>query len=533
MHRFSFPPLLLLTLAGSACAVTTTTVNPDSAVVQDVRPDAAASDVRAPDVPRVDGPVVDVVRDDDVAFDRVEPLDVIYEDVARLPPVDRAPGCGAIAPAEPAVCGAMMCGNGRRDACEQCLPCGGGGSWGGRDSGGPAPSWDAGNCCRPATEACDGDDLAGASCTGLGYAGGMLACSDGCTLDTIRCDACASTAGRGVCVTAPVQSRDAQELALATNGDLIALAWVERVGASQRVDVAILDRELRLVASRPCVGFPGARRVALVGSTHGFLLALEGELGIQLATLRRDGSVDMAGSFVSGGSVPILAPGPEGGALLVFRFYGSVSAVRVNASAAASHLGTNVFIASREAEYGSAAFTGDGWLVAMRVDDVEVARVGLDLSVGARLRPAGRRSEYPQVAWDGSRAAMTWSDFNGPMAVRIAELTRDGDLAGPVRTLASPVPATPYANIAPVANIGSDLAVLLGTHTGGTGWAGRLDLARENAQALMRAESNHPVTRGPELTTRYRVAPFVDGTAVVAWIGLGTPRRIGLARLRP
>jgi len=36
-------------------------------------------------------------------------------------------------------------------------------------------------------EACDGGDLHGASCVGLGFAGGQLACSGDCQFDTSPC----------------------------------------------------------------------------------------------------------------------------------------------------------------------------------------------------------------------------------------------------------------------------------------------------------------------------------------------------------
>lgn len=516
---------MLAALVG--CAVTTTSMNgeDDAGLRQDVPADVLGSDI-------VDVPAVDARLDD-----RPPPIDVEFDDVpADVPPPDAPVACAITAPETTSACAASLCGNGRRDTCQRCGPCGGGGGGGGGPiDAGPPPPWDAGTCCESVTEACDGADLGGATCVSLGYSGGSLRCSDGCGRDTLGCDACAPTEARGRCAVAPVRSLDARDLALATNGDLIALAWVER---DEHVGVAIIDRELSIVGVNPCLGFPGARRVSLTASAMGWLLAVETREGVRVAPLRADATLIAQGSSLPGAQVPILAAGPEGGALLVFYAddaagMPSVRAARVTALGALSRTQATLFRQPTEAQYGSAVFTGDGWLVAMRVDDVEVVRVGTDLSVGPVQRPAGGETEYPQLAWDGRRTAMTFSSFGGPaISVQIVELARDGSRAGPPRTLVSPVSSTRYYNVAPLTTVGDDLAVLIGTHTGLTGHSGRIDLLRENAQPLMRLTQPYPVTRSPEQVTSYRVAPLED-TAVVAWIGVGTPRRIGLARLRP
>jgi hypothetical protein len=410
----------------------------------------------------------------------------------------------------------------------QCNPCGRGGP--GIDAG-PPPPWDAGVCCTEVTETCDGADLGGVTCTSLGYRGGTLGCDGNCGHDTGTCDACADPEARGVCQSAVVRSLNAQDLALAVNGDRIALAWVE--GATH-VGVALLDRGLNVLRSTPCAGFAGARRVALTATRVGFLLAVENAGGVRLNPLTLDGTLGAQGATIPDGRTPLLAPGPSGDALLVYTSSGAaVRAVRATPEGAVTRTQATLFTDVTEPEYGSATLAGDGWLVAMRVRGVEVVRVGLDLSVGAPQRPAGEDTEYPQVVGSGARAALTWSSFGGAtIAVHIAELSPAGALAGPVRTFVSPLSATRYFNVAPVAAVGDDLAVLLGTHTGRTGASGRLDLVRENALPLMRVTTPHPVTRSPEAATHYRVAAL-ESTAVVAWIGEGTPRRIGLARLTP
>lgn len=44
-----------------------------------------------------------------------------------------------------------------------------------------------GDGARSGNEACDGGDLAGNTCVGLGFTGGSLSCSSSCTLDTSQC----------------------------------------------------------------------------------------------------------------------------------------------------------------------------------------------------------------------------------------------------------------------------------------------------------------------------------------------------------
>jgi len=82
--------------------------------------------------------------------------------------------------------GGAVCGNGVVDPGETC------------DAQGESPQCDA-DCtevaCGDATvnvaagEECEGDELAGATCEGLGFDGGVLSCEAGCTYDTSGCTA--------------------------------------------------------------------------------------------------------------------------------------------------------------------------------------------------------------------------------------------------------------------------------------------------------------------------------------------------------
>ncbi|MFO0626931.1 MAG: hypothetical protein U0325_15070 [Polyangiales bacterium] len=384
--------------------MTTSTNVADGALGQDVPPDAVT-----PDVPG-DAPV-DVAREDRVVADApiVTDTPLVFEDLPRDVSAEDAGACQVAPPPRSSVCPATTCGNGMRDRCMQCNPCGRGGP--GIDAG-PPPPWDAGVCCTEATEACDGMDLGGATCASLGYRGGTLRCDDACGHDTRVCDACADPGTRGVCRNAPVRSDDAQDVALAVRGDRIALAWVE---GSTHLGVALLDGSLNVLRSTPCAGFAGARRVALTTTSAGFLLAVETARGVHLNPLTSDGTLAAQGSTIADGRAPLLAPGPSGDALLVYTTTSATTrAVRATPEGAVTRTQATLFNNVTEPEYGSATFAGDGWLVAMRVRGVEVVRVGLDLIVGATQRPVGDDTEYPQVVWSGTRAALTWSSFGGP-----------------------------------------------------------------------------------------------------------------------
>jgi peroxiredoxin/uncharacterized membrane protein YphA (DoxX/SURF4 family) len=77
-----------------------------------------------------------------------------------------------------------------------------------RRGGGGSPSQVCGNGVREGAEQCDGGDLGGKTCVGLGLGAGTLACSPGCAFDTSGCGpapVCSPGATRS-CYTGPVGS---------------------------------------------------------------------------------------------------------------------------------------------------------------------------------------------------------------------------------------------------------------------------------------------------------------------------------------
>ena len=516
-HSSSLTRLLGALLAPMGCAVTTTELlaNADAGLGQDVPADRVVAD--SPDVPpREDGP----------AF-----ADITFADLPVDVPAPDAAACVFASPSAAAVCGESVCGNGRIDRCERCERCpgGGGGGPGGVDAGGPPPPFDAGTCCVTQSESCDGAELGGARCASLGYAGGTLGCGRGCGFDTSGCDACAPSRDGERCGVAAVGAVNPQDVALATLADRVGLAWID----GDQLGLAVLDAALRPIAVNRCAGIAGARRVALSASGQGFLLAVEDAAGVSLRTVDGRAALGVAGSAIVGATSPILAAGPDGGALLLYSGSGTaVSAARVSAAGAVSTQRAQLFGETTEAEYGAAVPVDDGWLVAMRTVGVEVVHVGLDLTVLSRNRPVGSGTEYPQLAWEGARATMSFSRFDGPgIAVEHVSLSRAGAALDAPQAFASPLSASRYYNVAPLARVGGATVALVGTHTGSTGRSGRIDLARVDFRA-MGTTSPRAITASPEQVSRYRIAPLGEGV-VVTWIGHGGTPRLGLARLTP
>ncbi|MFO0755253.1 MAG: hypothetical protein U0359_02105 [Byssovorax sp.] len=64
------------------------------------------------------------------------------------------------------------------------------GSGGSGGSGGGEPPHPCGDGMIGPGEECDGQDLGGATCVSLGFAGGTVTCNGQCKLDTTKCDAC-------------------------------------------------------------------------------------------------------------------------------------------------------------------------------------------------------------------------------------------------------------------------------------------------------------------------------------------------------
>jgi len=101
------------------------------------------------------------------------------------------PGCGDDSDTDRPDDDKEICGNGQDDDADGLVDC--------TDSDCAAGcAATCGNGAVEPGEACDGADLGGQTCEGLGYLGGTLACSSSCTLDPSGCDPIPGTCGNGM-----------------------------------------------------------------------------------------------------------------------------------------------------------------------------------------------------------------------------------------------------------------------------------------------------------------------------------------------
>ncbi|MDB4930357.1 MAG: hypothetical protein JWM10_2841, partial [Myxococcaceae bacterium] len=355
MHRPAAPSLTLaLAAALAACAGEVVSAPADARVSADA--DEVGRDVPAD--AGSDTPVaLDVPSDRGASLDDVAPVDVPAVDVA---PIDGGTSLACLTGGTPPprVCAPALCGNGRVDACPQCMPCSGGGG----GPGGSPPFRDAGVCCTDQPEECDGDALGGATCASLGYAGGDLRCGEWCGRDTRSCDACAVSAHTRSCIRADVAGVAPTALALATSGDEIGVAWAS--DDNHAVHFARYSRALVKLSERDCLGVGDARGVALSAVEGGWIVAVGTEAGTRVVPLAADGSNRGAGSLFAGAVMPMLAARPAGGPLLVGTRGGVVTAVVLRADGTLASAAQALITEETEAGYGSAVWVGDGWLVA-------------------------------------------------------------------------------------------------------------------------------------------------------------------------
>lgn len=87
-------------------------------------------------------------------------------------------------------CVRVTCGDGILDAGEVCDDGPDNGAYGACNATCSGPGPHCGDGVLSGNEACDGTDVAEATCPGLGYDGGTLACSDTCTIDAAACTTC-------------------------------------------------------------------------------------------------------------------------------------------------------------------------------------------------------------------------------------------------------------------------------------------------------------------------------------------------------
>jgi hypothetical protein len=178
-----------------------------------------------------------------------------------------------------------------------------------------------------AGEQCDGDRIAW-TCKDLGYASGETRCTPTCRIDVSGCEDCMWPTQMLQCSHA-IQSPRAYDLALATNGTEIAMAWV-LFGQQGSLHFALLRRDLSVISETPCVlagDFLSARpNVTIAATPSGWIVVAVNRAGIAndtfpttmaIVTLDRQGRV--TGTRQAGGGANTRLYGrDDGGPLLTY-----------------------------------------------------------------------------------------------------------------------------------------------------------------------------------------------------------------------
>jgi hypothetical protein len=462
--------------------------------------------------------------------------------------VDGAPGC--LAPPGPPgngpACGPALCGNNTIDTCMTCTPgpcCQGGGPPccthppcpGGGDVSDGSVTNDAGMCCTGQTETCDGVALGGVTCAALGYSGGQLACNSSCNFDTSSCTVCATDPKLASCGSAKVASEATTAIGLASGHGQIALTWVTAAQGGGSLHFALFDVNLHKIVETPCFGPGNAVRTAVVATAQGWLVAVE-DLAREASTfvLVLDAAGTVVGSHAIGvGGFPELASGPNDQYLLLTILPNSALQASLLDATGASAWSQTVFQNTIEAQYGSAVFAENGFLVAARTNTgVQVIQLDPQGQLGSVHSPGGSDTEYPQLTWlpDTHQGGILFADFSATPTMFFAGLDPTGaTLAPPIAITQSP-PA--YYNPCPLAPAGgAEMFSLLAGYSGQTAGANHLDVVRLTGIGGF-TSSPIMVEKDPKLSTSYRLTTLA-GDAYIAWITGGYPNPIGLAQITP
>jgi hypothetical protein len=309
-------------------------------------------------------------------------------------------------------------------------------------------------CSGDTDEACDGDDLRGLGCTEYGFAGGALACSSQCTVDTSRCQPCGDDARIEQCAAIETSPGHSYGLGLAWRDGLLLVAMA--IGPQNALSEAdphplrllAFDAELKAIGEPRELGVRQAWIVGLVAVSDGFLLAyLDGWPGrgapLRTQHLDENGVPDAAPVDHAGVGSGYLVARPDGGPLFVanptpehlvgFTDGGLPPANPPRAGQAVLAIlldeqGREVWVTRTDAEWSeehtAGAYTGDGFLLPLDGHPRPPAILSIDLD--GNLAPsaweipsAGQDgvASSPQLAWDGSSASVVWSDTTADITV--------------------------------------------------------------------------------------------------------------------
>jgi hypothetical protein len=436
----------------------------------------------------------------------------------------------------PQVCAPALCGDDWRDLC------------------GPTPP--TFGCTDPTVfEPCDGRDLGGETCVGLGFGSGTLACLSDCHgFDTSRCTSCVpggSVTGCGQVVPSTTNVPFAADIA-ATDTDA-AVAWVELANGQVTLRFARLDSNLQVVLEEPLVepaldasvyAGRGLAPVAVATFPSGWAVAGWTELGLYLHAL------DTAGHEIARRTVPPpvfdagdvsntfvrLASRPSGGPLWVWQADAIAQAAVVSDDGTSISAVVDIPQVNSDYMLADAAFAGGMFnvLFESRLGDgpllVRLSEAGELLAVQSLVDAAGATgmslvagADEPQVvhwAADPDRSPNTDPSFGG---IVFQSLGANGEAPSPPRFTGG----FWWVSVSAVA-LGGD--TLLGTTQPFSGSMGVF------GAAFARIGADGGLVHGPSLVGAsaelawqriVRRGPDV----ILAWFGYQAP--LSVARLRP
>lgn len=378
-------------------------------------------------------------------------------------------------------------------------------------------------------EQCEGDDLAGQTCEGLGFVGGHLRCRADCHFDVTSCTLCSPDARVPYCLFSPdsvegALPRDGYGALGATRwGDTVAAGWTGSGG----LRLALIDpADGSFLLNTGCIVEEGAGAVALAATPTGGIVAVEVNDDLDVIVLDRDMRPRGEPRHILGASQPILASRPDGGPLLVFQQGSAVMAALLDEEGTEAFR-TSLIEGGLEVYLGSAVWVGDGFLVAQRdlAAGVRLHRVNVDGTVAEGTWAHGGSAEYPKILWSGTEALMTYADFGSGPVMAWARFDKYGV------SLSEPVPlvdSSSYFNVAPIVRVGNESIALLAGSTGLVGLGTSLVVARLGDDGIEQGD-RIGITEATNIYDHRIVA--LDDSAVVLWIQGQYPGRLARARV--
>jgi len=317
-----------------------------------------------------------------------------------------------------------------------------------------------------------------------------------------------------------------QSFAIAGVGSSLAVATVSGVPAPGTVKVSLLSSSLAVTATTVVTGITDGVRVALAATPSGWVVAVEHNSGaLEIVPLTAAGSANGPSTIVPGGSIPVMAARGDdssvsGGPLLVWSQAPNDARFAVLLASDGTFETAPVAVSTGsvvEAQYSSGVFTGKDFLYGERVSSgVTISHIGLDGSLLGQSQPSDPATEYPQLAWLGDHAALTYADFSSAGTLEFMTLSPSGAAMGAPIVLGTTLTAE-YNRSPVVAVAGGDAAILLGGYTGETDHAGTLEVTTRTGTGASLVPA-FAIDSDPLTETAWRAIPF-SGDMVAGWIG--------------